>query len=275
MTQHILITGCSSGIGYTVAHALHQRGYQVIASCRQAQDVERLKQEGLLSVQLDLSDPQSIENGFREALALSNGRLDALFNNGAYGQPGALEDLPTEALRAQFESNFFGWHHLVSLALPIMRAQGAGRIVQNSSVLGFAAMKYRGAYNASKFALEGWTDTLRLELADTNIHISLIEPGPIETQFRANALVAFQRWIKVEESAHRAHYEQQLARLGNDTSSNRFVLPASACIAPVVHALESDKPKIRYRITTPTRVLWWLKRLLSSRALDRLLSKAA
>lgn len=274
MTQSILITGCSTGIGYVSAHALHQRGYQVIASCRTPEDVDKLRTEGLTCIQLDLSDPQSISNGVKQALKLTDGRLDALFNNGAYGQPGAIEDLPTQALREQFEVNFFGWHQLVCELLPTMRKQGYGRIVQNSSVLGFAAMRYRGAYNASKFALEGWTDTLRLELNDTDIHISLLEPGPIETQFRANAKRAFLKWITLEGSAHESQYQQQLQRLEKETSNNAFVLPPESCVAPLIHALESPKPKIRYRITTPTKVFAILKRLLPTRLLDKILIKA-
>ena len=254
MKKSILITGCSTGIGYVCAHALKKEGFHVIASCRHEQDVERLTSEGLTCIQLDLNDSESISSGVKRALTLADGKLYAVFNNGAYGQPGALEDLPTEALQAQFQTNFFGCHQLVREVLPHMRKQGEGRIIQNSSVLGFAAMKYRGAYNASKFALEGWTDTLRLELMDTNIKIALIEPGPIETQFRHNALKAFERWIDVENSPHKAAYEGQKQRLDNDKSNNRFVLPAESCIEPVLHALTSDKPKIRYRITTPTKV---------------------
>lgn len=275
MSKAILITGCSTGIGYVCAHALNQRGYQVIASCRAHTDVLKLQQEGLTCIQLDLSCRDSIRKGAEEALRLCHGELYALFNNGAYGQPGALEDLPTDGLRAQFETNFFGWHELVRLVLPSMRQQGLGRIIQNSSVLGFAAMKYRGAYNASKFAIEGWTDTLRLELHQSGVHISLIEPGPIETQFRSNALTAFKKWINIEESVHHASYQQQISRLSNQSSNNAFVLPPEACIAPVLHALESNNPKLRYRITTPTKVFAFLKRILPAKWLDPILRKAA
>ncbi|MGD8117760.1 SDR family oxidoreductase [Vibrio sp. TRT 29B02] len=275
MQKSILITGCSTGIGYTCAHALHKRGYQVIASCRKQADVDRLRSEGLTCLQLDLNDSNSIKLAVKQTLELTDGKLDALFNNGAYGQPGALEDLPTDGLREQFESNFFGWHQLVCEILPTMRRQGSGRIIQNSSVLGFAAMKYRGAYNASKFALEGWSDTLRLELKGSNIHISLIEPGPIETQFRANALKAFQRWITIESSVHHEQYQQQMSRLDSQSSNNAFVLPADACVGPLIHALESNKPKIRYRITTPTKVFAVLKRILPTRLLDKILWHAA
>lgn len=275
MTKSILITGCSTGIGYTCAHALKQRGFHVIASCRNEQDVIKLQQEGLDCIQLDLNNEQSIERGAEQAFELAPNGLYAVFNNGAYGQPGALEDLPTQGLRDQFQTNFFGWHHLIRLVLPSMRERGEGRIIQNSSVLGFAAMKYRGAYNASKFAIEGWTDTLRLELHGSGIHISLLQPGPIETEFRRNALVAFNRCINTTSSVHSQYYQQQQQRLENKTSGNRFVLPPESCVEPVYHALTSNKPKLRYRVTTPTKIFAILKRLLPNRWLDPILRKAA
>ncbi|EGQ8028597.1 SDR family oxidoreductase [Vibrio vulnificus] len=275
MTKWVLITGCSSGIGYVCAHALQKEGFQVIASCRNLRDVERLQSEGLTCIQLDLADSNSISLAVQQALEISDGQLYGLFNNGAYGQPGALEDLPTDALRAQFESNFFGWHQLVREILPIMRKNKQGRIVQNSSVLGFAAMKYRGAYNASKFAIEGWSDTLRLELDGTNIHIAILEPGPIETRFRYNALQAFLQWIDIENSPHRESYLAQKDRLENTNSKSRFVLPAESCIEPVLHALTSQKPKIRYRVTTPTKLFAVFKRILPTRWLDEILKRAA
>lgn len=274
MSKAILITGCSSGIGYVCAHELQKQGFQVIASCRKVQDVERLQAQGLTCIQLDLNDPKSISQAVKVTMKLCNNNLYALFNNGAYGQTGAIEDLPVEALKEQFQSNLFGWHQLVCEILPYMRKQNLGRIIQNSSVLGFAAMKYRGAYNASKFALEGWSDTLRLELHDTNIKISIIEPGPIETQFRANALLKFQQWIDVNNSVHKKEYESQLSRLANSSSKNAFALPAQAIIPPLLHALSAKKPKLRYRITTPTKVFAVLKRLLPSRWLDNILRKA-
>ncbi|PMJ93072.1 SDR family oxidoreductase [Vibrio sp. 10N.261.55.A7] len=275
MNRWILITGCSTGIGLVAAQHLKQRGYNVIASCRKVEDVEKLTQEGFTSIQLDLSSTESIDSAVKSVLTLTQNNLYAIFNNGAYGQPGALEDLPTQGLREQFETNFFGWHHLTTQLIPAMRKNAAGRIIQNSSVLGFAAMKYRGAYNASKFALEGWTDTLRLELADTNIHVSILEPGPIETQFRANALLAFEKWIDPIQSAHSQSYKEQRDRLNNDKSNNAFALEPEACIPPLIHALESNKPKLRYRITTPTKVFAILKRVLPSRLLDKILQKAA
>lgn len=271
----VLITGCSSGIGLAAAKALGAHGFTVIASARKEEDMASLRQQGLLAVRLDLADEASIEQGAAEAQALAGGRLYGLFNNGAYGQPGALEDLPTAALREQFNTNLFGWHHLIRQVLPTMLAAGEGRIVQNSSVLGLVAMKYRGAYNASKFALEGYTDTLRLELAGTGVQLSLIEPGPIDTRFRANARAAFLRHIDPEASRHRVAYGQTLSRLEREGGARGFTLPSEACIAPLLHALQSKRPKHRYPVTFPTKLFSVLRRLLPSRWLDRLLIKSA
>ncbi|QIA62741.1 SDR family oxidoreductase [Vibrio astriarenae] len=275
MNQWVVVTGCSSGIGYASLAPLKQAGYRVIATCRKPQDVERIKSEGYTCLLLDLDSQESISHCAEAIATLTEGELYALFNNAAYGQPGALEDLPVAALKAQFNTNLFGWHDLTQRLLPLMHNCGQARIVQNSSVLGFAAMKYRGAYNASKFALEGYTDTLRLELSDTNVRVSLIEPGPIETRFRANALAAFLCWITPDNSRHAQQYEKQIQRLEKEQSGSTFALPASACIPPLLHALKSERPKARYRVTTPTKVFAVFKRLLPTSILDKVLSKAA
>lgn len=273
--RSILITGCSSGIGYTAARTLARRGYRIFATARNGRDVERLLGEGLESFPLDLNSSRSIAQAVEETLQRTGGTLYALFNNGAYGQPGAVEDLDTEVLRAQFESNFFGWHELTRRLIPVMRAQGEGRIVQNSSVLGFVALKYRGAYNATKFALEGLSDTLRMELAGSGIHVSLIEPGPIETRFRANAYAAFKRHIDVQASAHREVYAVVEARLANQGPEPRFTLPPDAVVDKLIHALESRRPRPRYYVTLPTHVFAMLRRLLPAALLDRVLSAAS
>ena len=185
--KSVLITGCSTGIGRSAAEILKQRGYRVFATARKHEDVAQLIEEGFESVQLDLANSASIHAAVKTILHKTDGKLYALFNNGAYGQAGAVEDLTRDMLREQFETNLFGTHELTNLLIPVMRRQGEGRIIQNSSVLGFVSLKYRGAYNASKYALEGLTDTLRMELKGSGIYISLIEPGPIETSFRKNA----------------------------------------------------------------------------------------
>ncbi len=269
--QNILITGCSSGIGLCVARGLAARGHRVIASCRRAEDVVRLRDEGLTCIRLDLNDPASIESAVTEALELTDGRIDALFNNGAYGLAGAVEDLSRDALRAQFETNVLGWQELTNRLIPGMRARGHGRIIQNSSVLGFVALPYRGAYVASKFAIEGLSDTLRLELAGSGISVSLIEPGPIESRFRENAERAFRRWIDREHSAHARAYDAMEARLQKKGHATRFTLPPEAVLDKVIHALESPRPKPRYYVTFPTYLFGYLKRILSTRMTDRLL----
>src|SRR3569623_2612525 len=238
-SKSILITGCSSGIGLCAAEGLQRRGYHVFASARKAADVATLQARGLAAVQLDLDDSVSIRRALNEVLARTGGRLDALFNNGGYGQAGAVEDLRREVLRAQFETNLFGAQELTNLIIPVMRAQGPGRIIYNSSLLGLVAMPYRGAYNASKFAIEGLADTLRLELAGSGIHVSLIEPGPIKSRFRANALAAFLRHIDIERSAHREPYRGVLKRLEKPGPAAPFTLPPEAVLKRVIHALES------------------------------------
>jgi NAD(P)-dependent dehydrogenase (short-subunit alcohol dehydrogenase family) len=273
IARSILITGCSSGIGHCVAHGLAQRGYRVFASARKDTDVEQLNAAGLESLQLDLSDSDSINRATEDLFARTGGRLDALFNNGAYGQPGAVEDLSREVLRDQFETNLFGWHELTNRVLPVMRAQGHGRIVHNSSVLGFVALPFRGAYNASKYALEGLTDTLRLELRGTGIHVSLVEPGPIESRFRANALAVYKRTINPETSVHREKYRRLEQRLKTEGPVVPFTLPAEAVLKKVIKALESPQPRARYYVTFPTYLFAALKRVLTDRALDRILAK--
>ncbi|WP_339615038.1 SDR family oxidoreductase [uncultured Gilvimarinus sp.] len=269
----ILITGCSSGIGYYCAKALQRDGWYVIASCRKQADVLKLQAEGLTCVQLDVSSTESITAGLSKTLELTGGTLDALFNNGAYGQPGAVEDLTRDTLRQQFETNFFGWCELTNAVLKIMHKQQSGRIIHNSSVLGFAAMPFRGAYNASKFALEGITDTLRLELADTNINICLIEPGPISSEFRANALRALDANVDINSSRFGFQYASAIARLSKPGPASRFTLGPDAVYKKLQHALTAKTPKARYYVTFPTHLMGTLKRFLSTRAMDRILGR--
>lgn len=275
MQKTILISGCSSGIGHVTAHGLKRRGWRVFASCRKERDVERLRAEGLEALRLDVADDASIHAAVAEVLAQTGGRLDALFNNAGFGQPGACEDIHRAALREQFETNLFGAWELTRAVLPAMRAQGHGRILFNSSVLGFAAMRYRGAYNASKYAMEGLCDTLRLELAGTDIHVSLIEPGPIESRFRPNALQHFLANVDVEHSVHRAAYRAQLERLNKPGPAAPFTLPAEAVLAKVEKALQAARPAARYRVTFPTHLFWWLNHLLPTRWLDQIKARAA
>lgn len=271
----ILITGCSSGIGWAVAEGLTARGYRVFATARKMADVQRLRRQGLESFALDLNDDAGIAKALDQVLDATDGRLYGLFNNGAYGQAGAVEDLSRAVLRAQLETNLLGWHELTRLVIPVMRAQGVGRIIQNSSVLGLVALPFRGAYVCSKFALEGLTDTLRLELAGTGIAVSLIEPGPISSRFRENAAAVFRATIDVMNSPHRRAYEAQLARLTKAGPAAPFTLPPQAVVPKVIHALESPRPRARYYVTVPTHLLGNLRRLLSTRILDGVLHRVS
>ncbi len=274
MKKTILITGCSSGIGLCVAKALKARDYRVFATARRHDSVSMLLNEGLESFRLDLMDSNSIHFAFEEVMRRTGGELYALFNNGAYGLPGAIEDLSRDALRDQFETNVLGWQELTNLVIPVMRKQNYGRIIQNSSVLGFVSLPFRGAYNATKYAIEGLSDTLRLELKGTDIHVCLIEPGPIASKFRQNALVMLNKYIDIENSIHRERYQKVLQRLNKEGPAVPFTLPPEAVLKRVIHALEATNPQPRYYVTFPTRLFGVLKRILSTRALDRLLAKA-
>ncbi len=275
MDRTLLITGCSSGIGETCAIGMKARGWRVFATARREEDLERLAAVGLEAVYLDYDEPESVEACVSQVAAATHGRLDALFNNGAYGQPGAVEDLTREVLRRQFETNVFGWHDLTRQVIPLMRAQGHGRIVQNSSVLGLVAMKWRGAYNASKFAIEGLTDTLRLELRGSGIHVSLIEPGPVYSKFMETALKHFEENIDIEHSPYREQYLARRRKLSGESRPSPFKLPPEAVLKKLVHALESPRPKPRYFVTLPTHVMAVLRRILPTRALDVILDKAS
>lgn len=272
MTRSILITGCSSGIGLASAHYLAARHWHVIASCRKGADVARLRDLGFDAVQLDYADPTSVAGGLEAALALTGGRLDALFNNGAYALPGAVEDLPRDGLRAIFETNLFGLHDLTARVIPLMRAQQGGRIVNCSSVLGFVPAPWRGAYVATKYALEGLTDVMRMEMADTPLRISLICPGPINTKIRQNSQGPFERWIAWEGAARAEQYRDTLIpRLYEPPTASRFERSPQT-VAGVLHrALTAPRPRARYYVTTPTRVAAILRRVAPRAALERLL----
>jgi len=267
----VLITGCSSGIGEHVAFGLKERGYRVFATARRGECVARLKGQGLEALRLDLDDPASIQSAVREVLARTGGRLYALFNNGAYGQPGAIEDLSRQALRAQLETNVLGWLELTNAVIPVMRRQGEGRIIQNSSVLGLVGLRLRGAYVCSKFAIEGLSDVMRQELHGSGIQVVLIEPGPIRSRFRANAFLAYRRFIRPRQSYWRQTYERAESRLADAGRDAPFTLGPEAVLKAVIRALETRRPKARYRVTVPTHLFATLKCLLPTSAMDLVL----
>jgi NAD(P)-dependent dehydrogenase (short-subunit alcohol dehydrogenase family) len=274
MQKSILITGCSSGIGLDAARGLKARGWRVFATCRQEADCARLRSEGLESFVLDYTDEASIAVAVDTVKELTGGTLDALYNNGAYACPGAVEDLPRGALRAIFETNLFGYHDLTRRVIPMMRAQGHGRIINCSSVLGLVGMKWRGAYVATKFAMEGLTDVMRIEMKGTGIDVILIEPGPITSSIRENAAPHFEKWIDWQNSARAPEYAALRHRLYEaKTAPDAFELPASAVTKKLIHALESRRPRPRYYVTTPTYLMGIARRLLPTRMLDWLIAK--
>ncbi len=277
LSRSILITGCSSGIGLDAAVTLHNQGWFVLATCRSETDCVRLREEGLTSFTLDYADEASVHAGAQQALALTDGKLFALFNNGAYAIPGAAEDLPRDALRAIFETNVFGQFQLINLLMPTLKRNNRGRIINCSSVLGMTAMRYRGAYNATKFAMEGLTDTLRLENMDSPVRFSLIEPGPINTRIRENSIAHFERWINEGESDFAERYTNELKprlyQTDTRAAKDRFELQPAAVTKRLIEALESTHPKPRYFVTKPTYIAALLKRVLTTRAVDRIVNR--
>jgi len=273
--ETVLVTGCSSGIGYHVAKGLMERGYNVYATARKPEDVTRLTSEGFKCLQLDYADSTSVQDLANELMLLIGTNLFAVFHNGAYGQPGAVEDLTRETLEKQFAANVFGWMELNNRLIVLMRHNNRGRIIFNSSVLGLISLPFRGAYNASKYAIEGFADTLRLELSDTNIKVSLVEPGPVESRFRANALQALKENVNINDSVHSDRYKKTLTRLAKEGVVDPYTLPPEAVLKRVIHALESKKPQAHYYVTTPTYIMGTLKRLLSTKLMDKFIMKTA
>ena len=274
MKKTVLITGCSSGIGYETAKYLHQHGYEVFTTARDEEDVTRLKEEGLHALQLDVTDTASIDRTLEHVLKETGGTLYALFNNAGYGQPGALEDIPSEALREQFETNVIGLHEMTRRIIPIMRKQGYGRIIQHSSILGLISLRFRGAYNASKYAIEGLCDTLRLELDGSNIFVVTMNTGPIHSKFRDNATKKFLEYVDVDQSVFTKEYnEEVLERKEKKSESDPFTKEPIEVIEKVILALEKKRPAPRYYVTTATHLLGNLKRILPTAWLDKILLK--
>jgi short-subunit dehydrogenase len=268
MARSILITGCSSGIGLDAARTLKQRGWRVIATARKPEDLARLQNfEGVEVLRLELADPQSIATCAIRALELTQGHIDALFNNAAYGQAGAVEDLSPALLREQLEVNLVGTHDLTRRLIPSMRKNGTGRIVNCSSVLGMVVAPYRGAYCASKFALEALTTSLRLELEGSGIYVSLIEPGPIRSRFVENSVARLLATIDIENSPHRDVYRARLEKMkaGGQMS---FKLEPEAVTKRLIHAVESPRPRRHYYVTTPTRLAAVMRRALPQFGID-------
>ena len=268
MSVSILITGCSSGIGKQTALYLNNKGYTVFATARKDEDVKILQDLGLKAFKLDVTKKETITQTLQNITKLTNGTLDILFNNAGYGQPGAIEDLKTDILKEQFETNVFGLHEVTLQVLPIMKAQGYGKIIQHSSVLGLVSLKLRGAYNASKYAIEGLTDTLRLELLDTNISVTLLNTGPVLSDFRKNAKEKLIQNIDIENSRFKNSYNLSLQSKKSDVPFTLEAIEVSKIIEKII---KTKNVKPRYYITTATYLLGIAKRLLSTAKLDKIL----
>jgi NAD(P)-dependent dehydrogenase (short-subunit alcohol dehydrogenase family) len=274
MTQSILITGCSTGIGLCAAKTLHAKGYRVFATARKTADVDKLRALGIESLPLDVDDSASIQQALETVLSKTNGTLDALFSNAGAAIPGAVEDLTREMMRQQFETNVFGPMELINRVLPVMRKQGYGRIVQNTSILGVITMPYRGNYNASKFALEAFTSTLRQELRRTPIRISIIAPGPIESRFRDTAQQNYENTLQGKNSLHAAQYKTMLDQFTEPSSAEKILtLPPEAVVKKLLHALESSSPRARYYVGLPAHVFAFLRRILPDSGMDWVVDK--
>ncbi|WP_044418282.1 SDR family NAD(P)-dependent oxidoreductase [Halarcobacter anaerophilus] len=271
--KNILITGCSSGIGLETAKILKNNGIKVYASARKQKDVEMLKELGFETFLLDVTKPQHITTALEQIIKNDN-KIDAVFNNAGFGQPGAVEDISVDILKEEFETNFFGMHELTRQVLPFMRKQGYGKIIQHSSILGIISLKFRGAYNASKYAIEGLADTLRQELSNTNISVSTINTGPVTSKFRENALNNFRKNVDIENSAFSKTYKNELKqRLENDKDDTPFNLPPSSVANVVLKIINTQKPKPRYYVTKATYILGFAKRVLSTSLLDKILNR--
>jgi short-subunit dehydrogenase len=267
--QNIVITGCSTGIGLETSKYLKAQGIKVYATAREQKDVEMLKSLGFNALLLDVTLPTHIEQVIAHVLN-ADGKIDVWFNNAGFGQAGFLEDITTEVLKEQFETNVFGLHECTHQVLKVMRAQGYGKIIQHSSVLGLVSLSARGAYNASKYAIEGLTDTLRLEYYNENIYFSLLNTGPITSKFRENALKKLEQNVTIEASRYAKSYK---ARLSGENPKVPFNEEPISVAKVVYKIIQTKKPKPRYYITKATYILGFAKHILPTRLLDKLLLK--
>ncbi|VEG89600.1 SDR family NAD(P)-dependent oxidoreductase [Legionella spiritensis] len=273
MTKTIFISGCSTGIGFYLAQTLQNKGYQVIASCRKPQDVERLQELGLYTLRMDVSDSASINQAVEQLLEYTQGRLDVLINNAGFGQAGALEDISREVMLKQFQTNVFGLHELTRQIIPVMRTQGSGRIINISSVLGRVSLPFRGAYNASKYAVEGLSDTLRLELEPAGIWVSSIQPGPIDSQFRDTVVDVSLKAVDMEASFFYPQYKNMLLHFKKTKKKSMLTQKPEAVLKKVLHAIEARKPRPGYAVTLSAHLLILARRVLPARWLHRLLAR--
>jgi NAD(P)-dependent dehydrogenase (short-subunit alcohol dehydrogenase family) len=275
VSKSVLVTGCSSGIGLATARLLRDRGWAVLPTARKPEDMDRLRSEGFNPVQLDVTDSAAIHQTANDVLRLFGGRLGALVNNAGYGQPGAMEDMTRDAMREQFEVNVFGLQELTNQLVPAFRRQGYGRIVNVSSVLGRISIPFMGIYSASKYAVEAMSDAMRVELWNSGIAVSLVEPGPIETAFRKTSK---DRALGQQEHFGRSHFEkyyrEQVSKAETkEKLTHVFMLPPEAVARKILHALESPRPRRRYPVTAVAYVIEFLRHFVPDGLIDRVMSR--
>jgi len=265
-----LITGASSGIGEATAQRLLADGYVVYAAARRLERMQALGARGARLLSLDLTDDASIVAAV-DAIQRSEGRLDVLVNNAGYGSYGALEDVPLNEGRRQFEVNVFGLARLIQLSTPMMRAQGSGCIVNITSIGGKMHEPMGTWYHATKFAVEGLSDCLRMELAPFGINVVIVEPGAIRTEWTGIAKESLLR-----QSGHTAYAEQAVAhaRLFESGETSKMVSEPDVVAKTISRALRARRPRTRYATGGGAHVILFLRRILSDRAFDGLMRMA-
>jgi short-subunit dehydrogenase len=273
--QHrsVVITGCSTGIGLASARLLREHGWTVVATARKPEDLDRLRAEGFAAVALDVADAASVERAAPELVAACGGKVGALVNNAGFGQVGAMEDLDRAAIEYQFAVNVVGLQDLTNRLLPGMRAQGYGRIVNISSVLGRVSLPFMGVYSASKFALEGISDAMRVELAGSGIAVVLVEPGPIATAFRENVAARGQATLDPDQVRHADYYRREIKRRAEQNNHpGAFTAGPEAVAEKIRHALESRRPKTRYKVTFPAYLGAFMARFAPDWVIDAMMA---
>ena len=268
MSKTALVTGASSGIGEETARTLHKLGYTVYAAARRTDRLEQLTPTGIHALTMDVTDNESMTSGIEKIIA-ETGRIDVLVNNAGYGSFGAIEDVPIDEARRQFEVNVFGLARLTQLVLPHMRAQRSGTIINISSIGGRFTTLLGGWYHASKHAVEALSDALRMETAPFGIDVVVIEPGLIRTEWSGIAA------NHLEETAEGSAYASQIKAVANSMrseSTNKRQSPPSVIADTVEKIVTARKPRTRYVVGFAAKPLVTLRRILPDRAFDRLIS---
>jgi NAD(P)-dependent dehydrogenase (short-subunit alcohol dehydrogenase family) len=268
MAKTALVTGASSGIGEATVRRLMQDGYQVYAAARRQDRMKPLAAAGAVLLSLDLTDDASIIAAVSRIEAETGGSLDVLVNNAGYGSYGALEDVPLEEARRQFEVNLFGLARLIQLILPMMRQRRAGRIVNVTSIGGKIHEPFGSWYHATKYALEGLSDCLRVELAPFGISVIVIEPGAIRTDWNG---IARDSLLQRSEASAYSQYARRHAGMLARGDTERFSSPPSVVADAIGRSVAARRPRTRYAVGGGARTILGIRRLLSDRMFDRML----